>query len=415
MWSLTKGVLTMLDGLIDILNQIWRFSFFNNEYVQKLFGYAITLAIAWLVVKVSFEFLMKFIVKGDDRTSPLTIYKGIIIAIISMFLIVPFFDYGQKISTLLTDGVIQASSLGDGANTEFGISKAIITSMVYSDETKQEHKEEFINNWRTVDINSEEKNHYKYSINFFMLLILSIVAVFLLFFVGLQMTKRSIELALYKIISPFVSSTLTNDQSKVFSTWFRSTMGIFLITIVQFISLGLVINILNTSNFNENNLVAVFFTLGSLLFIVGTPTLISSLLDQQSGALSSLNEVRSIMAVGSGVKAGIGIATGLSSKALSIGSFVGGGAMRYGRKGIKFADDHFKNKTYFTEKQKATINDDLKRGQFWSAGQKANEYAQEQFRKKYHRDFTSPNFYNSSNSNNFKKFRNNHINRKEDK
>ena len=244
MWSLTKGVLTMLDGLIDILNQIWRFSFFNNEYVQKLFGYAITLAIAWLVVKVSFEFLMKFIVKGDDRTSPLTIYKGIIIAIISMFLIVPFFDYGQKISTLLTDGVIQASSLGDGANTEFGISKAIITSMVYSDETKQEHKEEFINNWRTVDINSEEKNHYKYSINFFMLLILSIVAVFLLFFVGLQMTKRSIELALYKIISPFVSSTLTNDQSKVFSTWFRSTMGIFLITIVQFISLGLVINIL---------------------------------------------------------------------------------------------------------------------------------------------------------------------------
>ena len=169
MWSLTKGVLTMLDGLIDILNQIWRFSFFNNEYVQKLFGYAITLAIAWLVVKVSFEFLMKFIVKGDDRTSPLTIYKGIIIAIISMFLIVPFFDYGQKISTLLTDGVIQASSLGDGANTEFGISKAIITSMVYSDETKQEHKEEFINNWRTVDINSEEKNHYKYSINFFML------------------------------------------------------------------------------------------------------------------------------------------------------------------------------------------------------------------------------------------------------
>ena len=339
MWSLTKGVLTMLDGLIDILNQIWRFSFFNNEYVQKLFGYAITLAIAWLVVKVSFEFLMKFIVKGDDRTSPLTIYKGIIIAIISMFLIVPFFDYGQKISTLLTDGVIQASSLGDGANTEFGISKAIITSMVYSDETKQEHKEEFINNWRTVDINSEEKNHYKYSINFFMLLILSIVAVFLLFFVGLQMTKRSIELALYKIISPFVSSTLTNDQSKVFSTWFRSTMGIFLITIVQFISLGLVINILNTSNFNENNLVAVFFTLGSLLFIVGTPTLISSLLDQQSGALSSLNEVQSIMAVGSGVKAGIGIATGLSSKALSIGSFVGGGAMRYGRKGIKFADD----------------------------------------------------------------------------
>ena len=229
------------------------------------------------------------------------------------------------------------------------------------------------------------------------------------------MTKRSIELALYKIISPFVSSTLTNDQSKVFSTWFRSTMGIFLITIVQFISLGLVINILNTSNFNENNLVAVFFTFGSLLFIVGTPTLISSLLDQQSGALSSLNEVRSIMAVGSGVKAGIGIATGLSSKALSIGSFVGGGAMRYGRKGIKFADDHFKNKTYFTEKQKATINDDLKRGQFWSAGQKANEYAQEQFRKKYHRDFTSPNFYNSSNSNNFKKFRNNHINRKEDK
>lgn len=68
---------------------------------------------------------------------------------------------------------------------------------------------------------------YKYSLNFIMLIILSVVTVFLLFFVAIQMAKRVMEIALMKIVGPFCCTSLTNNQSKAFETWTKSTMGYF--------------------------------------------------------------------------------------------------------------------------------------------------------------------------------------------
>lgn len=37
MWSIGKGILWLLDGFFDIIDKIWRYKFFDNEYVNKIY------------------------------------------------------------------------------------------------------------------------------------------------------------------------------------------------------------------------------------------------------------------------------------------------------------------------------------------------------------------------------------------
>ena len=136
------------------------------------------------------------------------------------------------------------------------------------------------------------------------------------------MAKRVMEIALYKIIAPFCCTSLTNKSSKVFETWCKSTMGVFLITVVQFVCIGLLLNMFGTA-FTENGLLTgIFLIIGALLFIISTPTMISSLLGQQSGMMTAFGDIQSLMAVSSGLSQGIGLATAGTSWALSKGSNV---------------------------------------------------------------------------------------------
>ena len=59
MWSIAKGILWILDGFFDIIDKIWRYRFFDNEYVNNIFGGAIIVACSWLVLKVIIELIMK--------------------------------------------------------------------------------------------------------------------------------------------------------------------------------------------------------------------------------------------------------------------------------------------------------------------------------------------------------------------
>ena len=88
-WTIGKGVLWLLDGFFSIIDKIWRYQFFNNEYVNKIFSGAIIVACSWLILKVVIELIMNYIVKNDNRGSPLSIYRGVILAITMMFLIGP--------------------------------------------------------------------------------------------------------------------------------------------------------------------------------------------------------------------------------------------------------------------------------------------------------------------------------------
>ena len=275
LWSIAKGILWFLDGFFDIINKIWRYKFFDNDYVNKIFGGALIVACSWLILKVVIELVMNYIVKNDGRGSPLTIYRGVILAIVMMFLINPLFQFGYDFSTKATNAVITVSGMDKSNGAEGTISKALIRATSYDDEMKQTDKEYLINNWKKIKINSTEGGFagigdcYKYSLNFIMLIILSVVTVFLLFFVAIQMAKRVMEIALMKIVGPFCCTSLTNNQSKAFETWTKSTMGYFLITIVQFICIGLLLNMFGSAIKDNGTLTGIFLIIGALLFALG--------------------------------------------------------------------------------------------------------------------------------------------------
>ena len=137
MWGIAKGVLWLLDGFFNIIDNIWRYKFFDNEYVNKIFSGAIIVACSWLALKIIIELIMNYIVKNDEQRSPLTIFRGAILAIVLMFLVTPLFEFGHSFSTALTDAVIEVSDMGT-SNEESTISKALINVMVYQDQTKAE-------------------------------------------------------------------------------------------------------------------------------------------------------------------------------------------------------------------------------------------------------------------------------------
>ena len=262
----------MLDGFFDIINKIWKYKFFDNEYVDKIFSASIIVACAWLVIKVLLELILNHIVRSDNRESPLSVYRGIVLAIFMMFLITPLFQFGHQASTELTKSVIQISGISSEKDTESGISKMLVQSMSNDDEMKKDDKKYLINNWRSVDINDTTRKgltkYYKYSVNFFVLSLLSILVVFLLFFVAIQMSKRVLEIALYRILAPFCCISLLSSHSKSFSVWLKCTMGAFLVTSVQFVSIGLMINMIGDAINENGNLVGIFLIIGALLFII---------------------------------------------------------------------------------------------------------------------------------------------------
>ena len=306
------------------MDKIWRYKFFDNEYVNKIFSGALIVACSWLVLKVVIELIMNYIVKNDGRGSPLVIYRGIVLAIVMMFLINPLFQFGYQFSTKLTDAVISVSSMSSSSSAEGTISASLIRSMSFDDEMEESNKNELLANWKTIDINETEGgvagigDVYKYSINFIMLVILSIVTVFLLFFVAIQMAKRVMEIALFKIIGPFCCTSLTSNQSKTFETWSKSTMGLFLITVVQYVCIGLLLNMFGSAIQDNGTLTGIFLIIGALLFIITTPTLINSLLGQQSGIMSAFGDIQSMMALGSGVSAGLSVAGNSLASAVSV-------------------------------------------------------------------------------------------------
>jgi len=365
MWSIAKGILWLLEGFFDIIDKIWRYRFFDNEYVNKIFGGALIVACSWLVLKVVIELVMKYIVKGEERTSPISVYKGIVLAIAMMFLITPLFQFGHNVSTELTDAVIEVSGMNENVDSEGTISKAIIRAMVYENEMKSDKIDYLISNWKTIDINETSGGFvgfgdcYVYSLNFFMLIVLSIVTIFLLFFVAIQMAKRVMEIALYKILAPFCCTGLTNNESKSFEIWCKSSMGAFLITIVQFISIGLLLNLFGSAFSDNGNLTGIFLVIGALLFIISTPTIVSSLLNQQSGIMTAFGDMQSLIALGAGVSHGIGVASAGTSWALSKGANIVSGGGNIAKGGINNISNMLNKGNNLTTSQQNIVKESL--------------------------------------------------------
>lgn len=403
MWNIAKGVLWLLDGFFDVIDKIWRYRFFDNEYVNKIFGGAVIVACSWLILKVIIELVMKYIVKGDDRSSPLSIYKGIVLAIVMMFLVTPLFQFGHNISTELTNAVIEVSGMNEDADSEGTISKAIIRAMVYENEMESDKIDYLTSNWKTIDINETSGGFvgfgdcYVYSLNFFMLIVLSIVTIFLLFFVAIQMAKRVMEIALYKILAPFCCTGLTNDGSKSFEIWCKSAMGVFLITVVQFICIGLLLNLFGSAFTGNGNLTGIFLVIGALLFIISTPTIVSSLLNQQSGIMTAFGDMQSLMALGSGVSQGVSLASAGTSWALSKGANIVSGGGNLAKGGINNISNMLNKGNRLTPEQQSVVKESINNHNPRKAYQQVGDFLKENRGQK-----SDTNVMKYSNSNPFK-------------
>lgn len=385
MWSIAKGILWLLDGIFNIINEIARYKFFENEYVNTVFNGAIIVACSWLVLKVLLELIMNHIIKNDERNSPLSIYKGVVLAIVMMFLIPSLFTFGHNFSTELTNSVISVSGMNQTASAEGQISKALIQSMVYNDETKLADKIFLVDNWKTIDINDTEGgivgigDVYKYSLNFFMLIVLAIITIFLLFFVAIQMAKRVLEIALFKIIAPFCCTGLTNNQSKTFETWAKSTMGLFLITVVQFVSIGLLLNIFSSAfSGNNSTLTGIFLIIGALLFIISTPTLINTLLNQQSGVMTAFGMMQSMIVLKQGLSAGMSLIKAGSSGAFAVGNNIIKGRNQLISGGTDKISKMFSNQKFnLNDEQISKVKESLNSNNSWKAQNQVKSFIQE--------------------------------------
>lgn len=335
---------------------------------------------------------MNYIVKNEGKGSPLSIYRGIVLAIVMMFLITPLFDFGHNISTALTNDVISVSGMNTGTSAESKISKAIVRAMVYENETKSEDITYLVDHWKDVDINDTSGGFvgigdcYKYSLNFFMLIVLAIVTIFLLFFVAIQMSKRVMEIALFKIIGPFCCTSLTNN-GRAFETWCKSSMGLFLVTVVQFVSIGLMLTMFGSAFSETGTMTGIFLVIGSLLFIISTPTIINSLLGQQSGMMSAFGDMQSLMALGQGSAQGLGIAKAGTMGALSMGANVigkGGGFIGNAVSGGMSKISNMLNKgSTLNSEQMKVVKDSLANHNTYRARQQINSFLNENSKGKY--------------------------------
>lgn len=404
LWTIGKGILVTLDGFFNVIQNIWRYDFFNNEYVDKIFNGAIIVACSWLVLKVLIELVMNYIIKSETRESPFSIYRGIALAIVMMFLVPSLFDFGQQISTGLTEAVISESGMSSSSSAELTISSSIVRAMMYTNETEAENIEYFVANWRTADINETTGGFvgfgdvYKYSINFFMLIMLAIITIFLLFFVAIQMAKRVMEIALYKIIAPFCATSLTSNQPRAFELWCKSSMGAFLITTVQFVGIGLLLTIFSDAFAETGTMAGIFLVIGALLFIISTPTLISTLLNQQSGIASGMQDIQSLVAMGHLTTQGLGLAGAGAMTALGIGANVVGGTARGASNiisggGSRISDMMNKSKK-LTSEQKEIVQDSIQQHNPRKAQRQVSEFLSENSNGKY-----SPKTYNPADMN----------------
>lgn len=311
-WFLAKVPLILLDGIFVTINDIWKFKFFDNNYVNTIYKAAIIVACTWLVLKVILELIMRYFVKQDDNSSPTTIFKGIITCIVMMFLIPSLFNWGYDLSSKMTQYVISASSTAEESPVSFeaSMSSMILTAFADDKKMEEEDKKYFIENWFTVDYNEVindglvDKGEYKYSFNTFPIFIVGLIIVILLFFVGIQVAKRVIELALYKAIAPFVCISLISNRSHTFEVWTRGVFGTFLVTSVQYLCIGILFNVFGSVvSGTDFAMSVILIIIGCLLFIISSPQLISALLNANTSVMSNASELHSLVAMGTSLVA----------------------------------------------------------------------------------------------------------------
>ena len=125
------------------------------------------------------------------------------------------------------------------------------------------------------------------------------------------------------------------------------------------------------SAFTDTNLLTgIFLIIGALLFIISTPTIISTLLNQQSGTMTAFGDMQSLMALGTGISHGLGIAQAGTSLAFSVGSKVAGKSANLIGGGIS----NMLNKGKLTPDQKNAVKQTMETHNSYKAQQQVEQF-----------------------------------------
>ena len=132
------------------------------------------------------------------------------------------------------------------------------------------------------------------------------------------------------------------------------------------------------SAFQDNgNLTGLFLVIGALLFVISTPTIISGLLGQQSGIMSAMGDIQSMMALGHASSQGLGIAKAGLMGPLSLGAKVTGLSNRAIRGGVGKISNMLNRGKILDEGQAEVIKNNLDYHNVYKANRNMNKISKE--------------------------------------
>lgn len=171
------------------------------------------------------------------------------------------------------------------------------------------------------DINEKNENdEYIYFPNYtslFLLIIESIAGCIIFVMTGIMIASRIFMITYKYILAPYPISGLIDNEDKSFSTWLKMLLGDFMMNFAQVYCVYLTLFLCNNASIQNilgNDALGIcgkiIFFLGGLIAIMNLPSVIATIIGGNSaGALQSLQEVKSIMTMTSGLASGIGGAT----------------------------------------------------------------------------------------------------------
>ncbi len=134
------------------------------------------------------------------------------------------------------------------------------------------------------------------------------------------------------------------------------------------------LNMFNSAFQDNGTMVGIFLVIGALLFIISTPTIINSLLGQQSGMMSAFGDIQSLMAVGQASTQGLGLAKAGTMGALSVGANVIGKGANFVSGGASKISNLLRKGTNLTGDQVDQVKESIANHNYYKAQQKVNEF-----------------------------------------
>ncbi|MCD7951124.1 MAG: hypothetical protein LUG12_12830 [Erysipelotrichaceae bacterium] len=204
----------------------------------------------------------------------------------------------------------------------------------------------------TFDINAKDANDdYLYFPSFaslFLVIVLSVMAVFIFAITALQVGQRFYLLVLKYLISPYAISGLVDPEDQTFSIWCKMVIGDLLTNFIQIFSVYLILYLCNNSTIKSALGSGVFglccqivFFLAGLSAVQQVPSTIARLVGGSgAGAMQALQDIKTIGSASKAVALG---GAGIATTVAGVGMGTAGGILSGMGEGIsKTSDDDSK-------------------------------------------------------------------------